>query len=93
MQIMIRSECLTKLPEESSTDGKQTPGHDRTFERFSWIFQILWQEWQSFVVKLPIEGTTGPLVLGSVLKIVEIHNINKRTNCSSVVLKNVTSRK
>lgn len=69
-----------QLPEELRRDGKQTARHDRTLERIRRMLQVLRQQSQSLVVELPVKGTAGALVLGTILEVTVVDNIDEGTH-------------
>ena len=61
-----------KFPEKLSADGKKTTGHHRVIKGFGRIFQVFRQQWQTFIIHLPIKCTTGTLILSPVKNIINI---------------------
>ena len=45
------------------TDGKEAASHDRRLEWFSGMFKVLRQQWESFVIKLPVKRPPRTLIL------------------------------
>lgn len=76
----------TQFPKEFRTYGKQPTGHNWTPEGSRWMLQIIGQQWQSFVVELPIEGATSSLILSTIFKCVVRYNVDEGTHAHPVVL-------